>query len=382
MCADGSESTSDSPVATTKKQTGECHGAGEESSGYPIAVKFLTGKAITLDVHPETTILEVKYMIQNKEGIVAYTQRLINSGSALEDVHTLAHYGIRKDSSLHLLLRPSETCVAGGQIFVKTLTGKTITLDTEATTTVLDLMNMIHRKEGIPADHQRLIFDGKQLDLDHTLAHCKIWRESTLHLVLRLTGGGGGGRPEPFSFASMNDNDASVAGAKAAPAGKPRWRCFGPGLALMGVCTNPECPSAAFEGRVNDRLGLGVHDIGAKMGPEGGGRLPCPVCSAGTPGAPCTFTYTKDVIVNNCILVVVGEPVDGDASVGRTIINIREVPSDKRVMYHHSPKVKPDGSVGPGGALEWRNLVLVAVRWGSTVTKDMSVADLLAVAAT
>ncbi|KAL4473671.1 hypothetical protein ABPG74_022535 [Tetrahymena malaccensis] len=75
------------------------------------------------------------------------------------------------------------------QIFVKTLTGKTITLNAKGTDTIESIKSQIEDSEGIPPIQQSLLFAGKQLDDQRNLIYYNITQENTLHLILRLRGG-------------------------------------------------------------------------------------------------------------------------------------------------------------------------------------------------
>lgn len=164
-------------------------------------------------------------------------------------------------------------------LVIKTLTGKTISIDYEGSETIEDIKAKIQDKEDIPPDQQRLIFESLQLEDGTVLDDYGITGPTTLHMILRLRGGGSGN----YEFANIKAGLKEGSWSKSAP----DWRqCLG-GLCLLGTCRNVNCEAHCREVIIN--RGYTTFDLKYDINdPEN----KCPQCNQ--------FVKVDTFLINRC----------------------------------------------------------------------------------
>eukprot|EP00746_Dinoflagellata_sp_MGD_P071615 gnl/MRDRNA2_/MRDRNA2_29147_c0_seq1.p1 gnl/MRDRNA2_/MRDRNA2_29147_c0~~gnl/MRDRNA2_/MRDRNA2_29147_c0_seq1.p1 ORF type:complete len:1311 (-),score=279.25 gnl/MRDRNA2_/MRDRNA2_29147_c0_seq1:370-4302(-) len=146
-----------------------------------LTVKVLvTGKVMELDLPQDSTVLDTKKRIESLEGNTVPSQRLIFGGKTLRDGQTLQDCGIQKEAVVHLVLRLQNSLT----ISIRTMTGKTITLEVKLSDTVDAVKAMIEEIAQIPSNKHSLNFAGHRLAKNLTMSDCGIMDKATLRLIL------------------------------------------------------------------------------------------------------------------------------------------------------------------------------------------------------
>lgn len=142
----------------------------------PIYVRVGTGEILKLEVKLLFSIRDVKEIAGSMIGVLMNDWDLMYAGKKLEDCKTLASYDIKEGTILGMF-------PALLQIFVRTWSGKTITLDVEQRYTIKDVKDKLFQKLSIPGHHQSIVFAGKRLEDDRDLASYGVQMHSTLIMV-------------------------------------------------------------------------------------------------------------------------------------------------------------------------------------------------------
>ncbi|XP_008776742.1 polyubiquitin 3-like isoform X2 [Phoenix dactylifera] len=142
-----------------------------------IYVNITSGKTLILEVRTWYTIRDVKMIVESLEGDPTGEQMLVYAGNQLQDTLTLHDHKICDNSVLQLSSSPM-------QIFIKSASGKTLTLMVEKSSTVANVMDNMEKK-GFKLNHQMLVYAGKVLDKDATLADYHIQGGSTIDVRTR-----------------------------------------------------------------------------------------------------------------------------------------------------------------------------------------------------
>ncbi|XP_020392652.2 polyubiquitin-like [Rhincodon typus] len=153
-----------------------------------LQVKFMTGDVVSLDINTSIQVSALKMMIYQKTNVPVYQQRLvIQNGNTqeLKDDKRLSDYCVPPSNTVILIVKNEDRM----QIFLQNDKGKLSTYDVLPSESVREFKQRVQRQEGVPANQQRLMYDGKQLEDGHSLSDYNIQPESTIFLLLRLRGG-------------------------------------------------------------------------------------------------------------------------------------------------------------------------------------------------
>jgi hypothetical protein len=207
-----------------------------------------TNETISFMYSREKTVAELQTLLTERYQLNE-NEQIFPSNKGM----TLRNYIDKKDRVARFRLEDRNKTM---RLFIKSLTGKAITIHFRPAMTIEIIKAKIQDQDGIPPDQQRLIIADIQLEDSSTLGDHNIPGEATVYLVLRLRGGGGG--PAGFSFVDVSDSKGpkQIEWSDSAP----KWRVCSRGMCFEGVCTNAQCK--AYKQMVVISMGYISYQIG------------------------------------------------------------------------------------------------------------------------
>ncbi|KAI6658028.1 Polyubiquitin [Oopsacas minuta] len=249
---------------------------------------------VTNTIFSQTTVLELKSLINRKESIPKEQQRLILSGRELRNSKTLGYYKIKQEFVINLLIIPASiSSHISYSLFIQMYTGRILTLEFPNKTflklSVLDLILQIERCENIPRNIQYLYFTGKQLEESKLLSQYSIIDGSTLDLKLNIYGVAN----DPFNFSEISFQELFEKVTQFAP----HWRQVSEGVNFRATCRNKDCE--ACNRIVYVQRGFYEATNGECLLNNEMGVLECPMC-----GCKIDKANIHGVGIYKCILEV------------------------------------------------------------------------------
>lgn len=157
----------------------------KSKNGIIIFIKRLNEKIFPFDINSSETILNIKKLIGKEEDIPIEYLIFKYKDNELDNDKTLLYYNIPTGSAIDAYF----FCYDGFSLFIRTLTGKIITIYAKPHFKVRYIKEMIKKRIGSPLDEQRLVYAGRALEDNRNIEDYNIQKESTIHMVLRLRGG-------------------------------------------------------------------------------------------------------------------------------------------------------------------------------------------------
>ena len=218
---------------------------------------------------------------------ISYRGVRLSKDTVLSYLMPKLHQDENINSNIGLISSPRfavHTASGRNVFFVKSIRGNSIVVDglPLSSTTVQELQEEVQSREGIPAKHQRFIFEGKQLsNSPKTLGDYGVQKDSTVQLLLRLRGGGAvpASLPCKTSFADISNRVM----LRVQPYGKlvPTWRYVVRGLNIEGLCMNPSCK--AYFHMVICQKGFTAFNVVVQP-------VHCPACKKPVKAITCSFS--------------------------------------------------------------------------------------------